>query len=109
MINSSTKNDENIQCQNYLNKIRKSNAYNFKDNQENKFNSLVNRNEILNNRINNPQIINNNSNDNNYKSLNNDNESTKNKTLNTISYYKNTDGTNETEEFEKYINNIEEI
>ena len=100
---------QNIQYQKYLNKILKNNPYNFNNNQENKFNSFVNRNEVINNRINNPQIINNNSNDNNYKNLNNDNESTKNNTLNTISYYKNTDGTNETEEFEKYINNIDEI
>jgi hypothetical protein len=100
---------QNIQYQKYLNKILKNNPYNFNNNQENKFNSFVNRNEVINNRINNPQIINNNSNDNNYKGLNNDNESTKNNTLNTISYYKNTDGTNETEEFEKYINNIDEI
>jgi len=100
---------QNIQYQNYLNKILKNNPYNFDSNQENKFNSLVNRNEVINNRINNPQIINNNSNNNNYKSLHNDNRNIKNNTLNTISYYKNTDGTNETEEFEKYINNIDEI
>ena len=100
---------QNIQYQNYLNKIRMNNAYNFKNNQENKFNPLVNRNDVVNNRINNPQIINNNPNDRNFKNSNNDNGSTKNNSLNTISYYKNTDGTNETEEFEKYINNIDEI
>ena len=101
---------QNIQYQKYLNKILKNNPYNFNNNQENKFNSFVNnRNEVINNRINNPQIINNNSNDNNYKNSNNDKKKKKNNTLNTISYYKNTDGTNETEEFEKYINNIDEI
>ena len=100
---------QNIQYQNYLNKILMNNSFNFNNNQENKFNSFAKTNEVINNRINNPQIINNNTNDNNYKNPNNGNGSSKNNTLNTISYYKNTDGTNETEEFEKYINNIDEI
>ena len=97
---------QNIQYQNYLNKIRKNNIYNLNNNQDNKFNSFVNKKEIINNNINNPQIINNNINN---KTSNTNNESGKNKTINAISYYKNTDGINEKEEFEKYINNLDEI
>ena len=100
---------QNIQYQNYLNKIRMNNIYNFNKSQENKFNSFVNKKEIIDNNINKPQIINNNQNTNNYKNSNTDNGSGKNKTINAISYYKNTDGINEQEEFEKYINNLDEI
>ena len=96
---------QNIQYQNYLNKIRKNNIYNLNNSQENKFNSFVNKNEIINNNINKPQIINNNINN----KTSNNNENGKNKTINAISYYKNTDGINEKEEFEKYINNLDEI
>ena len=97
---------QNIQYQNYLNKMLKNNLYNYNNSQENKFNSFANKNEIINNNINNPQIINNNINN---KTSNTNNESGKNKTINAISYYKNTDGINEKEEFEKYINNLDEI
>ena len=97
---------QNIQYQNYLNKMLKNNIYNFNNSQENKYNSFVNKNEIINNNINNPQIINNNINN---KTSNTNNESGKNKAINAISYYKNTDGINEKEDFEKYINNLDEI
>ena len=97
---------QNIQYQKYINKMLKNNIYNFNNSQENKFNSFVNKNEIINNNINKPQIINNNINN---KTSNTNNESGKNKTINAISYYKNTDGINEKEEFEKYINNLDEI
>jgi len=100
---------QNIQYQNYLNKIRMNNIYNFNNSLENKFNSFVNKKENINNNINNPKIINNIINDNNYKTSNINNESEKNKDINAISYYKNTDGINEKEEFEKYINNLDEI
>ena len=90
----------------YINKMLKNNIYNFNNSHENKFNSFVNKNEIINNNINKPQIINNNINN---KTSNTNNENGKNKTINAISYYKNTDGINEKEEFEKYINNLDEI
>ena len=96
---------QNIQYQKYINKMLKNNIYNFNNSQENKFNSFVNKNEIINNNINKPQIINNNINN----KTSNNNENGKNKTINAISYYKNTDGINEKEEFEKYINNLDEI
>ena len=97
---------QNIQYQKYINKMLKNNIYNFNNSHENKFNSFVNKNEIINNNINKPQIINNNINN---KTSNTNNENGKNKTINAISYYKNTDGINEKEEFEKYINNLDEI
>ena len=96
---------QNIQYQKYINKMLKNNIYNFNNSHENKFNSFVNKNEIINNNINKPQIINNNINN----KTSNNNENGKNKTINAISYYKNTDGINEKEEFEKYINNLDEI
>ena len=97
---------QNMRYQNFLYKMRMNNVYDLNNNQNNKFNPSINENKIVNNNNNNQD--NNQINNNNFNNSNTDNKNNNN-TINAISYFKNTDGINEKDEFEKYINNFDEI
>ena len=90
---------QNIQYQNYLNKIRMKIIYNMNNNQ----NSLSNKENKLEGNSTNTQK------DNDIK-VDSKNANIENKDMhNAFSYYKNNEGINEKDEFENYINNIDEI
>ena len=84
---------QDIQYQKYLNKIRRKFIYNMINNKNN-IPSKEKKSE---------------GNSNDTQKDNNNKVDTKNDTHNAFSYYKNNEGKNEIEEFENYINNIDEI
>ena len=84
---------QNIQYQNYLNKIRMKIIYNMNNNQK----SLSKNENKLEGNSNNTQKVN---------VIKTDNKNTN---IDAFSYFKNNEGINEKDEFENYINNIDEI
>ena len=91
---------QNIQYQNYLNKIRMKMIYNMNNNQNN---SLSSNEKKLEGNSNNTLK------DNDIKADSKNANNENNNMHNAFSYFKNNEGINEKEEFENYINNIDEI
>ena len=99
-VNIQEKIMQNIQYQNYLNKIRMKMIYNMNKNQNN---SLSSNEKKLEGNSHNTQK------DNDIKADSKKDNNENNNMHNTFSYFKNNEGINEKEEFENYINNFDEI
>ena len=99
-VNIQEKIMQNIQYQNYLNKIRMKMIYNMNKNQNNSPSS--NEKKLEGNSHNTQK-------DNDIKADSKKDNNENNNMHNTFSYFKNNEGINEKEEFENYINNFDEI
>ena len=99
-VNIQEKIMQNIQYQNYLNKIRMKMIYNMNKNQNN---SLSSNEKKLEGNSHNTQK------DNDIKADSKKDNNENNNMHNAFSYFKNNEGINEKEEFENYINNFDEI